>query len=174
MRREFQQFVDKWHAAGFSGGRFQLPVRSAITITDFQEFLPRMMIASWDMVDQTSKVLYAGTKIDQAFRRDIRHSPMRAMFASEEHIAAHVAIAMTVIREKVAAEVHADLLIDGGAKVTISQIRLPLAPEGDVPLVVSLFMVPDTGDLEQVAELPVVQNFRHHFIEVMPREERIA
>lgn len=174
MKPEFQRFIDKWRAIASSGDAFRLPARGEITIAAFHEFLPSMMIAAWDMETNTSQVLYAGTKIDAAFQRDIRHSPMKAMFASEEHVAAHVDIAMTVIKEQVAAEVHADLLIDGGQTVTLSQLRLPLAPEDGKPLIVSMFLTPDLTEPSDVAELPVVKNFRNHYIEILPVQARSA
>lgn len=164
MNQEFQQFIEKWRSVAYSGADFRLPERSEITISTFHEFLPRMMIAAWDMDRKVSEVLYAGTRIDQAFQRDIRHSPMKAMFASKEHLAQHVAISMEVVTNHVAAEVHADLLIDGNKEVTLSQLRLPLAPIGARPLIVSLFVTPELADVSDVAELPVVKNFRHHYI----------
>lgn len=166
MLSEFEVFLTRWRTLAMKSGRFELPARADITITEFHAFLPKMTIARWDMEAVRPKLIYCGAQLDALVHRNVQNSPLKALFEPGPFIAQHLEIAMKVIHEHVGAEVRAELTTGGARPIPVSQLRLPLAPDEGMPVIMSLFSFPEAASSATGTEKATVKNMEHRYIDL--------
>ena len=173
MQPEFEDFIAKWRLMAMQSGSFELPSRRAITAGGFAKYLPGMMIAQWDL-DYTYPITrYVGSQIEAAWRQDPSEQSFAVVFKDPAAAKMHVEIARAVTSKHIAALVEAELVFDDHLVLPIAQLRLPLAPENDQPMIMSLFSFPETV-AGSSASMPKLENLRSKFIELIPEDKLAA
>ncbi|MBO6505483.1 MAG: PAS domain-containing protein [Kordiimonadaceae bacterium] len=170
MLSDFEDFIALWRALAVDTDKGRLPTRDQITATEFHRFLPNMVVARWNTKNWIPQIDYCGTRIDQLLKRDVQQEPVKALLEPGRHMEAHLEIAKAVIKDKVGAEVQADVSIGGGNSIVAKQLRLPLAPVDGKPVIISLLHIPDTHPQPTITGSVRLEKMRYTFFELVAEE----
>lgn len=170
MLSDFEEFVALWRTLALDKDKGNLPSRDQITATEFHRFLPNMVVARWNTKSWMPQIDYCGTRIDQLLKRDVQQEPVKALLEPGRHMEAHLEIAQTVIKDKVGAEIQAEINIGGGNVIVGRQIRLPLAPVDGKPVIISLLHIPDTHPKPTITGSVRLEKMRYRFFELVAAE----
>jgi len=150
MYQEFEDFLKVWQKVMNAKGGISLPARKDITVRDFAEWLPSMLIVKWDFDVPDREVVYAGTMIDELFALDVKSSSLKTYFPDPDELKKHVETARHIVSELVGQEGVSALKLRGGREVEYAHIRLPLAPEDGMPVMVSVFKPMNLEPVEEI------------------------
>ena len=164
MPPEFEEFLSKWQVLAKSTGG--LPTRKQITIGEFHAFLPNMVIARWDTKIWLPEIKYCGTRLDELLKRDIRSAPAKAVLQPGPHMETHLEIAKAVIKDRMGAEVEAEISVGPKKSIIVSQLRLPLADEDGKGVIMSYFLLPDISPHEAIDGYIKFTEMRYKVIEL--------
>jgi hypothetical protein len=175
MYQEFEGFLKVWQKVMNAKGGISLPARKDITVRDFAEWLPSMLIVKWDFDVPEREVVYAGSEIDELFALDVKSTSLQTYFPDADELKTHVEAARHVVTELVGQEGVSALKLRDGREAEYAHIRLPLAPEDGMPVMVSVFKSVNTepvdeSDCQHIATNPHIITKRIDYIPLFDDE----